>query len=55
MKEWIKTFFSTFIVGVGLILVVKLIGYVPPNPRIFNVVDHLTFTHFLKTAFMIIG
>ncbi|UXR78792.1 MULTISPECIES: hypothetical protein [unclassified Staphylococcus] len=39
---------AQFLVGVGLILVVKLIGYVPPNPRIFNIVDHITFTHFFE-------
>lgn len=48
MKGLLKTFLSTFIAGVVLIIVVKLIGYVPPNPRFFNVVDRITFTHFFE-------
>ncbi|EGQ2927634.1 hypothetical protein EEJ50_12415, partial [Staphylococcus pseudintermedius] len=31
-----------------VILVMWFIGYVPPNPRIFNAVDKITFTHFFE-------
>ncbi|WP_232796237.1 hypothetical protein [Staphylococcus canis] len=44
----IKTFIETFGVGVLAVLVMWIIGYVPPNPRIFNVVDKITVTHFFE-------
>ncbi|EGQ2682108.1 hypothetical protein H7N60_002333, partial [Staphylococcus pseudintermedius] len=47
-KEFIKTFIETLGVGVAVILVMWFIGYVPPNPRIFNAVDKITFTHFFE-------
>ncbi|HDT8726577.1 TPA: hypothetical protein RED28_002289 [Staphylococcus pseudintermedius] len=43
-----KTFIETLGVGVAVILVMWFIGYVPPNPRIFNAVDKITFTHFFE-------
>ncbi|MDM8328542.1 hypothetical protein QUH70_10385 [Staphylococcus felis] len=46
VKDLIKTFVETLVISVGIILLMKFIGYVPPNPRIFNMVDPITFTHF---------
>ncbi|WP_241538108.1 hypothetical protein [Staphylococcus felis] len=39
VKDLIKTFVETLVISVGIILLMKFIGYVPPNPRIFNMVD----------------
>ncbi|HAR6172805.1 hypothetical protein EWV36_11595 [Staphylococcus pseudintermedius] len=43
-----KDFVITFAIGVASILLVYWIGYVPPNLRIFNVVDKITVTHFFE-------
>lgn len=48
MEKLLKDFFITFIIGVAGILLMYWIGYVPPNPRIFNAVDKITFTHFFE-------
>ncbi|MEJ7540920.1 hypothetical protein [Staphylococcus intermedius] len=48
MGKLIKDFVITFAIGVGVVLLVYWIGYVPPNPRIFNAVDKITFTHFFE-------
>ncbi|EGQ0322695.1 TPA: hypothetical protein K8054_000787 [Staphylococcus pseudintermedius] len=48
MRKFIKDFVTTFAIGVASILLVYWIGYVPPNPRIFNVVDKITVTHFFE-------
>ncbi|MFH0716361.1 hypothetical protein WMC59_05950 [Staphylococcus delphini] len=48
MGKMFKDFFITFIIGVAGILFMYWIGYVPPNPRIFNAVDKITVTHFFK-------
>lgn len=48
MREFIKDFVITFAIGVASILLMYWIGYVSPNPRIFNAVDKITFTHFFK-------
>ncbi|MBJ8319474.1 hypothetical protein [Staphylococcus pseudintermedius] len=48
MRKFIKDFVITFAIGVASILLVYCIGYVPPNPRIFNVVDKITVTHFFE-------
>ncbi|MDF0167348.1 hypothetical protein O0K60_01015 [Staphylococcus pseudintermedius] len=48
MRKFIKDFVITFAIGVASILLVYWIGYVPPNPRIFNVVDKITVTHFFE-------
>lgn len=48
MEKLLKDFFITFIIGVAGILLMYWIGYVPPNPRIFNVVDKITVTHFFE-------
>ncbi len=55
IKKLIKTFIETLMVAVVAILIMWYIGYVPPNPRIFNMVDKITLTSFLTIAFMIIG
>ena len=47
-KALLKTFFGTLVVGVGAVVLMRLIGYLPPNPRIFNAVDHITFIHFFE-------
>ncbi|MDO5376027.1 MAG: hypothetical protein Q4F01_07555 [Staphylococcus rostri] len=44
----LKTFFGTLFIGIGAIVLMYFIGYVPPNPRIFNAVDRITFTHFFE-------
>ncbi|AKS66788.1 hypothetical protein RN70_05010 [Staphylococcus schleiferi] len=46
MKKLIKTFIETLMVAVVAILIMWYIGYVPPNPRIFNMVDKITLTSF---------
>ncbi|EGQ1720471.1 hypothetical protein RT956_000177 [Staphylococcus pseudintermedius] len=48
MRKFIKDFVITFAIGVACILLVYWIGYVPPNPRIFNAVDKITVTHFFE-------
>ncbi|HGH0823963.1 hypothetical protein [Staphylococcus pseudintermedius] len=48
MEKLLKDFFITFIIGVAGILLMYWIGYVPPNLRIFNVVDKITVTHFFE-------
>ncbi|ANQ81894.1 hypothetical protein DDG54_00215 [Staphylococcus pseudintermedius] len=48
MRKFIKDFVITFAIGVASILLVYWIGYVPPNLRIFNVVDKITVTHFFE-------
>ncbi|EGQ1691958.1 hypothetical protein EF786_03585 [Staphylococcus pseudintermedius] len=48
MRKFIKDFVTTFAIGVASILLVYWIGYVPLNPRIFNVVDKITVTHFFE-------
>ncbi|MFP4914021.1 hypothetical protein [Staphylococcus coagulans] len=46
IKKLIKTFIETLMVAVVAILIMWYIGYVPPNPRIFNMVDKITLTSF---------
>ncbi len=46
IKKLIKTFIETLMVAVVAILIMWYIGYVPPNPRIFNIVDKITLTSF---------
>ncbi|REH76595.1 hypothetical protein DOS81_03775 [Staphylococcus felis] len=45
LVKLIRAFFETLAVAVGVILFMWFIGYVPPNPRIFNMVDRITFFH----------
>ncbi|WP_340278371.1 hypothetical protein [Staphylococcus coagulans] len=46
IKKLIKMFIETLMVAVVAILIMWYIGYVPPNPRIFNMVDKITLTSF---------